>query len=108
MDLFSSLDSGDLQDLSSVKLELTALKEKLNQYAYSYYVLDEPSVPDAEYDRLYQRLEHLEAKYPELLDENSPTQRVGGAPIDAFESHRHALSHAAYGVMGTESEGPCR
>lgn len=91
MDLFSSLDSGDLQDLSSVKLELTALKEKLNQYAYSYYVLDEPSVPDAEYDRLYQRLEHLEAKYPELLDENSPTQRVGGAPIDAFESHRHAV-----------------
>ncbi len=91
MDLFSSLDSGDIEDLSSVKLELTALKEKLNQYAYNYYVLDEPSVPDAEYDRLYQRLEHLEAKYPELLDANSPTQRVGGAPIDAFESHRHAV-----------------
>ncbi len=91
MDLFSSLKSDDPEDLSEVIRELTSLKELLNQYAYNYYVLDAPTVPDAEYDRLYKRLELLEYEYPQLLDPNSPTQRVGGAAVEAFESHRHAV-----------------
>jgi DNA ligase (NAD+) len=91
MDLFSSLNPDDPVDQHSARKEILALRDTLNQHAHSYYVLDAPSVPDAEYDRLFRRLEHLERLYPELLDPNSPTQRVGGAPIDAFESHRHAV-----------------
>ena len=91
MDLFSSHNPDDPVDQHAAKKEILALRDTLNQHAHSYYVLDAPSVPDAEYDRLFKRLEHLERLYPELLDPNSPTQRVGGAPIDAFESHRHAV-----------------
>ena len=91
MDLFSSLENQDPEDLHSAKKELSELKETLNLHAHNYYVLDEPTIPDVEYDRLFKRLQHLETLYPELLDPNSPTQRVGGAPIAAFESHRHAV-----------------
>ena len=91
MDLFSSIKQEDPADQDAAYLELASLKDVINQHAYSYYVLDAPTVPDAEYDRLFKRLQHLEGLFPELLDSNSPTQRVGGAPIDAFESHRHAV-----------------
>lgn len=63
---------------------LKALTEQLNRYAEEYYTLDAPSVPDAEYDRLYRELETLEQQYPEWRQPDSPTQRVGGRPLAAF------------------------
>ncbi len=67
------------------------LTDQLNRYAYEYYTLDAPSVPDAEYDRLYRELEALEAAHPELRLPESPTQRVGGEPLAGFESVRHTV-----------------
>lgn len=67
------------------------LTEQLNRYAYEYYTLDAPTVPDAEYDRLFRELEALEADHPDLRLPESPTQRVGGMPLDGFESVRHTV-----------------
>lgn len=66
-----------------------AIRQKLNQYGYEYYVLDRPSVPDAEYDRLMNELIEIETDYPELRSPDSPTQRVGAAPLDAFVKVTH-------------------
>ncbi|MBK6296218.1 MAG: hypothetical protein IPF55_19865, partial [Rhodoferax sp.] len=63
----------------------------LHTYAHQYYVLDEPTVPDAEYDRLFQELQALEASHPEWITPDSPTQRLGGKPLDQFASVRHAV-----------------
>ena len=68
-----------------------ALREQLHHHAHRYYVLDAPEIPDAEYDRLFQALQALEAAHPELLTPDSPTQRVGGRVLDAFASVRHAV-----------------
>ncbi|WP_374587957.1 NAD-dependent DNA ligase LigA [Ideonella dechloratans] len=67
------------------------LRAELNAHAHRYYVLDEPSIPDAEYDRLFQELQGLEAAHPELLTADSPTQRVGGRVLDGFTPVRHAV-----------------
>ena len=67
------------------------LRRALHQHAHRYYVLDEPTIPDAEYDRLFQELQALEAQHPELVTPDSPTQRVGGRPLEAFVSVRHAV-----------------
>jgi DNA ligase (NAD+) len=66
------------------------LREQLRRYNHEYYVLDAPSVPDAEYDRLFARLQELEAENPSLVTPDSPTQRVGGAPAEGFSEVRHA------------------
>ena len=68
-----------------------ALRQLLNTYGHQYYVLDAPTVPDAVYDRLFRELQQLEAAHPDLLTPDSPTQRVGGKPLDAFSSVRHAM-----------------
>jgi len=68
-----------------------ALRELLNTYGHQYYVLDAPTVPDAEYDRLFRELQLLEATHPELRTPDSPTQRVGGKPLDVFVTVQHAL-----------------
>jgi DNA ligase (NAD+) len=67
------------------------LHRVLHQHAHRYYVLDDPSVPDAEYDRLFRELQELEAAHPELLTPDSPTQRVGAKPLDQFASVRHKV-----------------
>ncbi|MEY4441277.1 MAG: hypothetical protein RL442_277, partial [Pseudomonadota bacterium] len=67
------------------------LREQLHQHAHRYYVLDEPSIPDAEYDRLFQHLQALEAAHPELLTVDSPTQRVGGKPLSSFAPVQHGV-----------------
>lgn len=67
------------------------LREQLHHHGHLYYVLDAPTLPDAEYDRLFQALQALEAAHPELITPDSPTQRVGGKPLDAFASVRHAV-----------------
>lgn len=68
-----------------------ALREQLQHHAHRYYVLDDPEVPDAEYDRLFQELQALEAQHPELLTPDSPTQRVIGKVLDGFVPVRHAV-----------------
>ena len=67
------------------------LTEILNEANYRYYVLDDPKMPDFEYDRLLRELEDLEKKHPELLKPDSPTQRVGGQAISAFEKYTHPV-----------------
>ena len=68
------------------------LREQLQQHAHRYYVLDEPSIPDAEYDKLFQELQAIEAAHPELLTDDSPTQRVIGAVLDGLAPVRHAVA----------------
>jgi DNA ligase (NAD+) len=67
------------------------LRAQLHQHAHLYYVLDAPTLPDAEYDRLFKVLQALEAAHPELMTADSPTQRVGGKPLDSFGSVKHAM-----------------
>jgi len=72
-----------------VESRVKALRAEIDRHNYSYYVLDEPTVPDAEYDRLMRELQALEDSHPELRSPDSPTQRVGGQPLDGFEEVRH-------------------
>ncbi|KIL77289.1 NAD-dependent DNA ligase LigA [Bacillus badius] len=76
-------------DLQAAEKRAQELHNLLNQYNYEYYVLDQPSVPDSEYDRLTQELLKLEEQFPELQTPDSPTQRVGGEVLDAFKKVRH-------------------
>ena len=69
--------------------QINALREQLNEHNYNYYVLDEPAIPDAEYDRLMRELTALEQAHPQLITPDSPTQRVGGAPLGGFDEVAH-------------------
>jgi len=75
---------------ASVKKEIEELREKLRYHEYRYYVLDDPEISDAAYDRMMNRLKELEAAYPELVTPDSLTVRVGGAPREGFSTVRHA------------------
>ena len=79
-----------MQD-NAIRDRLNALRDEVDLHNYRYYVLDAPSIPDAEYDRLFRELQQLEAKYPEYATPDSPTQRVGGRVLDAFDPVRHAV-----------------
>ncbi len=76
---------------ATVAARSQVLRALLNQYAHAYYVNDMPLVPDAEYDRLYQELERIEAAHPALIAPDSPTQRVGATPLTAFAPVRHTV-----------------
>ncbi|HIF9119956.1 TPA: NAD-dependent DNA ligase LigA [Photobacterium damselae] len=71
--------------------ELLSLREQLDYHGYRYYVEDNPEVPDAEYDRLMQRLLTIESEHPEWVTIDSPSQRVGGVPLDGFTQVKHEL-----------------
>lgn len=73
------------------KAELLQLRQQLDQHNHHYYVLDDPVVPDAEYDRLFKRLQAIESEHPQWVTDDSPTQRVGGVPLDAFAQVRHRV-----------------
>jgi DNA ligase (NAD+) len=75
---------------AAVKKEIEELREKLRYHEYRYYVLDDPEISDAAYDRLMNQLKELETAYPELVTPDSPTVRVGGAPREGFSTVRHA------------------
>ena len=79
--------------LSQVQSRMHALRQQIEHHNYQYYVLDAPAIPDAEYDRLWHELQSLETAHPELTSADSPTQRVGGAPLAAFSqiSHRQPM-----------------
>ena len=67
------------------------LREQINYHNYRYYVLDNPEIPDAEFDRLFRELQALEAEHPEIITSDSPTQRVGGQPLEGFAQVRHRV-----------------
>ena len=69
---------------------LAELREQIRLHAHRYYVLDDPIISDGEYDALFRELLSLEAEYPHLVSEDSPTCRVGGAPLQAFATVQHA------------------
>jgi len=98
LDLFSAEPQGQKAPAAvkngvpeSVMAKAAALRSQLNQWAHEYYVLDTPTVPDGEYDRVYQQLEALEGAYPALVTPDSPTQRVIGAVLDGLTPVRHAV-----------------
>ena len=94
LDLFSGSEEGKANAPSAYDLaneQATQLRKLLHRYAYAYYTLDAPEVPDAEYDRLFQQLQSIEALYPPLLTADSPTQRVGGPVLPEFSTVRHQV-----------------
>jgi len=75
----------------AIKKRVEKLREEIEYHNYRYYILDQPEISDAQYDRLMRELEKLEEQYPELRSPNSPTQRVGAPPLEAFEIVRHTI-----------------
>ena len=76
---------------SKVARRIQTLRDALHHHDHLYYVLDAPEIPDAEYDRLYRELQQLESAHPELITPDSPTQRVGGAPLERFAPVMHTV-----------------
>lgn len=74
---------------ASFPAEINELRKTINYHNYRYYALDDPEIPDAEYDRLMTRLTELEAQYPQAITADSPTQRVGALPLSAFNTVKH-------------------
>jgi DNA ligase (NAD+) len=95
-DLFSGsaahpMDGSDANGRNDVAVRAAELRKQLHHHGHHYYVLDAPTIPDAEYDRLFKELQALEAAHPELLTPDSPTQRVGGTALDSFASVKHVV-----------------
>jgi DNA ligase (NAD+) len=84
-------DTVDLFSGTALAERVKALRQQLQHHGHRYYVLDEPEIPDAEYDRLFTELQALELAHPELSSPDSPTRRVGGQPLAQFASVRHAV-----------------
>ena len=80
-----------MKSTTNLSTQVQSLRGKLHEHAHRYYVLDDPQIPDAEYDRLFRELQAMEAAHPELLTPDSPTQRVGGKPLAQFASVRHKV-----------------
>ena len=78
--------------MSDLQSRIDTLRQSLNQHSYQYYVLDNPSIPDADYDALYRELQVLEQQHPDLITADSPTQRVGAAPLDKFGQVTHQIA----------------
>lgn len=76
---------------ASANKKIEGLREQLRYHSYKYYVLDDPDIPDAEYDRLHKQLVLLERENPELITSDSPTQRVGAAPLASFDQIQHEI-----------------
>jgi DNA ligase (NAD+) len=91
-------------DLQTAELKVAELRSKLNQYNYEYHVLDHPSVPDAEYDRLMHELIEMEANFPELKTPDSPSIRVGGQVLDVFEKVEHRTPMLSLGNAFNEQD----
>ena len=87
---FNSM-SKPLENIMSLQQQIDTLRHDLRRYEYEYHVLDNPTIPDAEYDRLFHQLKALEAAHPELITADSPTQRVGAKPLSGFAQIRHEI-----------------
>lgn len=87
-----------------IQEQLEALRGQLRYHNHRYYVLDDPQIPDAEYDRLFRELQALEAAHPEWVTADSPTQRVGAAPLDEFGEVKHAIPMLSLGNVFSDGE----
>lgn len=76
---------------AAIQEKIREIRDTINEHNYLYYVKDAPIIPDAEYDRLFYELQQLEKNYPELITPDSPTQRVGGEPLETFGQVKHAI-----------------
>ncbi|MBX8597560.1 NAD-dependent DNA ligase LigA [Pseudomonas cichorii] len=90
--------------MKAVETRILELRAELDQHNYRYHVLDEPSIPDAEYDRLFHELKALEAENPHLVTPDSPTQRVGSAALSAFTQVRHEIPMLSLGNAFEETD----
>ncbi|HSH98741.1 MAG TPA: NAD-dependent DNA ligase LigA, partial [Methyloradius sp.] len=88
----------------SIEQQISVLRDEIRHHDYQYYVLDAPSVPDGEYDRLFRELQALESQHPDLITPDSPTQRVGGAALKAFDSVTHNTPMLSLNNAFEESE----
>lgn len=84
--------------------QASMLREQINHHNYRYYVLDDPEVPDAEYDRLFRELQALEKQHPDLVSSDSPTQRVGATPLSAFNEVKHMIPMLSLGNAFEDDE----
>lgn len=89
---------------SDAAVRVAKLHELLHEHAHQYYVLDQPSISDSEYDGLFRELETLEAEHPELMTADSPTQRVGAEPLSGFEQVTHAVRMLSLGNAFSDEE----
>lgn len=89
---------------NEVQKTLTELRQKIRLYDYHYYVLDEPLVPDSEYDRCFQALQTMEKQHPELISNDSPTQRVSGAVASSLQPVEHRLPMLSLSNVFSEDE----
>ncbi len=90
--------------MQEVQQQLETLREQLRYHNHRYYVLDDPQIPDVEYDRLFRELQSLEAAHPELITPDSPTQRVGAAPLTEFGEIKHAIPMLSLGNVFSDEE----
>ncbi|NWD80249.1 NAD-dependent DNA ligase LigA [Pseudomonas reactans] len=90
--------------MNAVENRIAELCDELDEYNYCYHVLDQPKVPDSEYDRLMLELKVLESSHPELISAHSPTQRVGGEPLPAFTQVKHEVPMLSLGNAFDESD----
>ena len=93
-----------MTELNEAKKRIDQLRSDINHHNYRYYVLDSPEISDAEYDELMQKLETLERQYPEMVTPDSPTQRVGAAPLEAFGVIDHPYPLLSLGNAFSEEE----
>jgi len=93
-----------MKSLDEVKEKIEKLRAEINRHNYLYYVLDSPEISDAEYDGLMRELKQLEEQYPQYLTPDSPTQRVGAAPVEAFGVVEHPLPLLSLGNVFSEEE----
>ncbi|MCK9533771.1 MAG: NAD-dependent DNA ligase LigA [Pseudomonas sp.] len=93
-----------MNSTSSISTRIAELRHAIEAHDYSYYVLDEPTVPDSEYDRLFRELSALELQHPELISADSPTQRVSGQPLDTFKQVQHQVPMLSLGNAFAEEQ----
>ncbi len=93
-----------MNDLVKVKERIEQLRRQINYHNYRYYVLDSPEISDAEYDELMRELKRLEEQYPQFITPDSPTQRVGAAPVEAFGVVEHPLPLLSLGNAFSQEE----
>ncbi len=93
-----------MSESTATRKKLESLRDQIRHHNFRYHALDDPEIPDAEYDRLMRELQRLEADHPELVSTDSPTQRVGDAPISAFGTVAHELPMLSLGNAFSEDE----
>ena len=91
-------------EIETIQQHLAKLRQVIEQHNYNYYVLDNPAIPDAEYDRLFHELQQIEHRFPQLVTADSPTQRVGAPPLTAFSQITHRIPMLSLGNALVDTE----